>query len=123
MPRTILITGGAGFIGSHLADDALAHGERVVVLDDLSTGKRDNVPAGAVFYQRDLLDPGLDELLADERVDLVNHHAAQANVRVSLEDPAADARVNVLGTLALVAAARRAGVRRFLFASSGGTVY
>ena len=123
MPRTILITGGAGFIGSHLADDALAHGERVVVLDNLATGKRENVPAGAVFHERDLLDPGLDELVADEKIDVVNHHAAQANVRISLEDPAADARVNVLGTLALIAAARRAGVRRFLFASSGGTVY
>jgi UDP-glucose 4-epimerase len=122
-PRTVLITGGAGFIGSHLADDALAHGERVIVLDDLSTGRRENVPAGAVFHQRSLLDPGLDELLADERVEVVNHHAAQANVRVSLEDPAADARVNVLGSLELIAAAKRAGARKFLFASSGGTVY
>jgi UDP-glucose 4-epimerase len=121
--RTILITGGAGFIGSHLADDALARGERVVVLDNLSTGRRENVPAGATFHQRDLLDPGLDQLLADERVDTVNHHAAQANVRVSIEDPVADARVNVLGGLALIAACRRAGVRRFVFASSGGTVY
>lgn len=123
MSRTVLITGGAGFIGSHLADDALAHGERVVVLDDLSTGKRENVPAGAIFHRRSLLDPGLDELLADERVDTINHHAAQANVRISVEDPAADARINVLGTLELIAAARRTGVRRFLFASSGGTVY
>ena len=121
--RTVLVTGGAGFIGSHLADDVLAHGERCVVLDDLSTGKRENVPAGAIFHQRDLLDPGLEELLADERVDVVNHHAAQANVRVSIEDPAADARVNVLGGLELIAACRRAGVRRFVFASSGGTVY
>jgi UDP-glucose 4-epimerase len=121
--RTILITGGAGFIGSHLADDALAHGERVIVLDNLATGKRENVPAGAVFHHRDLLDPGLEELIRDERVDTVSHHAAQANVRISLDDPAADARVNVLGSLALVAACKRAGVRRLLFASSGGTVY
>jgi len=121
--KTVLITGGAGFIGSHLADDCLRRGERVVILDNLSTGRRENVPAGAVFYQRDLLEPGLDELLGDEKVDVVNHHAAQANVRVSLEDPAADARINVLGGLELVAACRRAGVRRFVFASSGGTVY
>ena len=121
--RTVLITGGAGFIGSHLADDALAHGERVVVLDDLSTGKRENVPAGVIFHERDLLAPGLDELLASERVDVVNHHAAQANVRVSLEDPAADARVNIMGSLKLLTAAKRVGVRKFLFASSGGTVY
>jgi UDP-glucose 4-epimerase len=121
--KTVLITGGAGFIGSHLADDALARGDRVVILDNLATGKRENVPSGAVFYERDLLDPGLDELLADERVDAVNHHAAQANVRVSIEDPAEDARVNVLGGLELIAACRRAAVRRFVFASSGGTVY
>jgi UDP-glucose 4-epimerase len=121
--RTILITGGAGFIGSHLADDALAHGERVIVLDNLATGKRENVPAGAVFHHRDLLDAGLDELIRDERIDVVSHHAAQANVRLSLDDPAADARVNVVGSLALVAACKRAGVRRLLFASSGGTVY
>jgi UDP-glucose 4-epimerase len=121
--RTVLVTGGAGFIGSHLADDVLAHGDRCIVLDDLSTGKRENVPAGAIFYQRGLNDSGLAELLGDERVDVVNHHAAQANVRVSIEDPAADARVNVLGGLALVAACRRVGIRRFVFASSGGTVY
>jgi UDP-glucose 4-epimerase len=123
MTETVLITGGAGFIGSHLVDDALAHGERVVVLDDLSTGKRENVHPDAVFYHRDLLEPGLAELLADEGVTRINHHAAQANVRLSLEDPAADARVNVLGTLELIAAAKKTGVRRFLFASSGGTVY
>ncbi len=121
--RTVLITGGAGFIGSHLADDVLAQGGRAIVLDNLSTGKRENVPAGAVFYQRDLLDPGLDQLLADEKVDAVNHHAAQANVRVSIEDPAEDARINILGGLELVTACRKAGVKRFVFASSGGTVY
>ena len=120
---TVLVTGGAGFIGSHLVDDLLAKGDRAIVLDNLSTGKRENVPAGAVFYERDLLEGGLAELLRDEKVDVVNHHAAQANVRVSIEDPAEDARVNVLGGLQLVAACRKAGVRRFVFASSGGTVY
>ena len=90
--RTVLITGGAGFIGSHLADDALAHGERVVVLDNLSTGKRENVPAGAVFYERDLLDARARRAPRRRaRRRSVNHHAAQANVRISLEDPAADA--------------------------------
>jgi len=121
--RTFLITGGAGFIGSHLADDVLAHGDRAIVLDNLATGRRENVPDGAVFYQRDLLDPGLDELLGDERVDVVSHHAAQVNVRVSVDDPATDARINVLGGLELVRACQRVGVRRFVFASSGGTVY
>lgn len=123
MAKTILITGGAGFIGSHLAEEELAHGNRVLVLDSLVTGRRENVPTGAIFLHRDLREPGLDEILRQERVDVVSHHAAQANVRVSVEEPLADAEANVLGGLALVEACRRAGVRKFLFASSGGTVY
>ncbi len=123
MAKTILITGGAGFIGSHLAEEELARGNRVLVLDSLITGRRENVPSGALFLHRDLRDPGLDEILRQERVDVVSHHAAQANVRVSVEEPLADAEANVLGGLALVEACRSAGVRKFLFASSGGTVY
>lgn len=123
MPETLLITGGAGFIGSHLAEEALAAGDRVVVLDSLVTGRRENVPAGAVFHRRDLRDPGLAELLRAEGVTAVSHHAAQANVRNSVEDPLTDAEANVLGGVKLIAACRRAGVRRILFASSGGTVY
>ena len=123
MSRTILVTGGAGFIGSHLVDDAIAHGERVVVVDNLATGKRSNVAPEASFHQMDLNDPRLDQLVGDEKVDVISHHAAQANVRVSLDDPSADARTNILGTLALVRAAKRTGVRTFVFASSGGTVY
>jgi UDP-glucose 4-epimerase len=121
--RTILITGGAGFIGSHLADDALAHGERVIVVDNLVTGRRENVPPGALFLERDLAAPGLEEVLRAERVDVVSHHAAQANVRVSVDDPVHDAEANVVAGVKLIQACRRAGVRRILFASSGGTVY
>ena len=110
MSHTLLITGGAGFIGSHLADDALAHGDRVVILDNLSTGKRENVPAGATFYQRDISEPGLDELVADEKIDVVSHHAAQVNVRISIADPTADARTNILATLDLIAACKNIGV-------------
>jgi UDP-glucose 4-epimerase len=123
MAETVLITGGAGFIGSHLADDALRQGHRVVVLDDLSTGRRDNVPPGAELVVRDLRDDGLEDLLRDRGVTVVNHHAAQANVRVSVEQPLLDAEANVLGGLKLIQACRHAGVRRILFASSGGTVY
>jgi UDP-glucose 4-epimerase len=121
--RTILVTGGAGFIGSHLAANALAAGDRVLVLDSLVTGRRENVPAGAEFLHRDLADPGLEELLRKEKVDIVSHHAAQANVRVSVDDPVHDAEANVVVGVKLIQACRRAGVRRILFASSGGTVY
>ncbi|MGE0641453.1 MAG: NAD-dependent epimerase/dehydratase family protein [Thermoanaerobaculia bacterium] len=123
MSRTLLVTGGAGFIGSHLVEDALAHGEKVVVVDDLSTGKRANVAPGAVFHEMDLNDPRLDQVIGDEKVDVISHYAAQVNVRVSLENPSADARTNILGTLALIRAARGCGIRTFVFASSGGTVY
>lgn len=123
MTETILITGGAGFIGSHLADDALSQGHRVIVVDSLVGGRRENVPAGAVFHHLDLRDDALESILRDERVTVVSHHAAQANVRVSVEDPLGDAEANVLGSLKLITACRRAGVRRILFASSGGTVY
>ena len=123
MSETILVAGGAGFIGSHLAADAVAEGHRVVVLDDLSTGHRENVPADARFVHGSILDDDLPELLRDEGVTVVLHYAAQANVRTSVDDPLLDARVNVVGSLQLIQACRRAGVRRFLFASSGGTVY
>ena len=123
MTETLLITGGAGFIASHLADDALRAGHRVVVLDNLSTGRRENVPAGAELVVRDLREDGIEEVLAHYRVTAVSHHAAQANVRVSVDDPLLDAEANVIGSLKLIQACRRAGVRRFLFASSGGTVY
>jgi UDP-glucose 4-epimerase len=123
MAETLLITGGAGFIGSHLAEEALAAGHRVVVLDNLATGKRSNVPPGAVFLERDLRQRGIEDVLRDHQVTVVSHHAAQANVRVSTEDPVFDAEVNVIGGLNLIAACVRAGVRRLVFASSGGTVY
>lgn len=123
MTETLLITGGAGFIASHLADDALQAGHRVVVLDNLSTGRRENVPAGAELVERDLREDGVEEVLAHYGVTAVSHHAAQANVRVSVDDPLLDAEANVIGSLKLIQACRKAGVRRFLFASSGGTVY
>lgn len=123
-PReTLLITGGAGFIGSHLAEEALAAGDGVVILDNLATGHLRNVPEGAVFVERDLREPGLEDLLAEYGVTAVSHHAAQANVRVSLDDPAFDAEVNVVGGIRLLTACRNVGIRRVLFASSGGTVY
>ncbi len=118
-----MITGGAGFIGSHLADTAVAQGHRVIILDNLITGKRENLPPEAVFIQEDLERAPFEEILGDEGVSVVSHHAAQANVRISLDHPLEDARTNILGSLALFQACRQRGVRRVLFASSGGTVY
>jgi UDP-glucose 4-epimerase len=119
----ILVTGGAGFIGSHVVDAYLAAGHEVVVLDNLSTGKRRNLDPRARFVEADVLDPAAAALVRDERFDVVNHHAAQIDVRRSVSDPLFDARVNVLGTIGLLDAARQAGVRRFVFVSSGGAVY
>jgi UDP-glucose 4-epimerase len=119
----VLVTGGAGFIGSHVVDALLALGHRVVVLDDLSTGDLRRVPAEARFVRGDVRDPGLDALLVEERVDTVFHLAAQIDVRKSVEDPVFDAEVNVLGTIRVALAAAKAGVSQVVFSSSGGAIY
>lgn len=121
--RNVLVTGGAGFIGSHVADAYLARGDQVWVVDDLSTGSRENVPAAATFLEVDIRDPGVRDLFREVRFDLVNHHAAQIDVRVSVADPLHDARVNCLGLLNLLEGAREAATERFVFVSSGGVVY
>ena len=117
----VLITGGAGFIGSHLADAYLARGWRVSVLDNLSTGSRDNVPRGAELIEADLSESAA--IVARLRPDIINHHAAQMDVRKSVADPAFDAEVNVVGSLRLLEKAKETGVKRFIFASSGGATY
>jgi len=119
----IIVTGGAGFIGSHVVDAYVAAGHDVIVVDDLSTGHRENLNPRARFHALDIQDPRTAELLRDERPDVLNHHAAQMDVRRSVADPLFDARVNVLGTIHLLEAARQAGVRRVVFVSSGGAVY
>jgi len=124
MGRRILVTGGAGFIGSTIADRFLAAGWDVAVLDDLSSGKRENVPAGARFYPCDVRSAAAAEVVASERPEVICHHAAQIDVRRSMAEPRHDADVNVGGLLNLLDAAARAGsVRRVLFASSGGAAY
>src|SRR5688500_17136905 len=100
-PRRVLVTGGAGFIGSHVVDAYLARGDQVWVLDDLSSGRRENVPADAHFVQADVADPAVRELFKEARFQVVNHHAAQIDVRTSVADPMKDARVNVMGLLNL----------------------
>ena len=119
----VLVTGGAGFIGSHVADAYLRAGHEVVVLDSLVHGKRENVPAGAEFVRADVRDAAAAALIQERRFDLINHHAAQMDVRVSVSDPRFDASVNVDGLLNLLEAARAGGVKRFVFVSSGGVVY
>ncbi len=119
----ILVTGGAGFIGSQVADAYLAAGHEVTVLDDLSTGNRANLNPAARFVQADVAGPQAAELVAGGGFDLVNHHAAQVSVPYSMEDPVHDQRVNALGTLNLIRAAIRGKVKRFIFVSSGGAVY
>lgn len=111
-----VVTGGAGFIGSHVAEALLARGDEVTVIDNLSSGKRENVPAGASLLEHDVREP----LEVDAHV--VFHLAAQADVRVSVDDPRYDAEVNVLGTIRVLEAARAAGAR-VVFASTGGAIY
>ncbi len=120
---SICITGGAGFIGSHIADAFLARGDQVVVVDDLSTGREENVPAGAELHRLDVRSEEAATLIEQWGFDLLVHQAAQMDVRRSVEDPVFDASVNVLGSLNLLEAAVRGGVGRVLFASTGGAIY
>ena len=120
----ILVTGGAGFIGSHVVDLLIEAGYDVAVVDDLHTGKRENVNPAARFYPVDIRDAAaLDKVFAAERPLLVSHQAAWADVRGSLADPAGYAGVNVIGTLNLLQSAQRHGVRKIVFASTGGAIY
>lgn len=123
MTRRVLVSGGAGFIGSHVVEAYLAAGDEVSVLDDLSTGKAENVPAGVNLVRADIRSPEARALVAGGGFTVLNHHAAQMDVRRSVEDPVFDAQVNVLGLLNLLEGARAGSVRRIVFASSGGTVY
>ncbi|MFM7543299.1 MAG: NAD-dependent epimerase/dehydratase family protein [Ignavibacteria bacterium] len=119
----IAITGGAGFIASHIADAYVSLGHEVFIIDNLSTGKLENIPSQATFIEMDVNDPALPELFMDEKFDIVNHHAAQMDVRVSVQDPSFDARINILGGLNVYESAFKSGVKKIIFASSGGTVY
>ncbi len=119
----ILITGGAGFIASHISESYLQEGHQVAIVDDLSQGQEKNIPQGAHFYRLDILDPHLEEVFSRERPEVVNHHAAQIDVRKSVADPTFDAKINILGTLSLLKCAQRHGTRQVIFASSGGAIY
>jgi UDP-glucose 4-epimerase len=124
MAKTALVTGGAGFIGSHVADRFLRAGYDVTILDDLSSGRRDNLPEGVRFVLGDITSPEAADLVRDGRFDVLCHLAAQIDVRRSVEDPAWDARQNIIGTLNLMEAVRTSGHRtRVIFSSTGGALF
>ena len=119
----ILVTGGAGFIGSHIVDALIGEGHRVAVLDNLSTGRPENLNPKAAFHKADIRDKGISGVFAEARPEVVFHEAAQVSVRLSVDDPCADADVNVTGTLNVLEQCVKHGVKKVVFASSGGAVY
>ncbi|MCI0527619.1 MAG: NAD-dependent epimerase/dehydratase family protein, partial [Nitrospira sp.] len=119
----ILVTGGAGFIGSHVVDAFLSGGHDVVVVDNFSTGKPQNLNPRAKFYQLDIRSEEVYRVFKDERPDIVDHHAAQIDVRKSVSDPTYDAHVNIIGTINILQAAVKSGVQKVIFASTGGAIY
>src|SRR5215213_11285394 len=123
MSGRVLVTGGAGFIGSHIAEAYLRDKWEVTVLDDLSRGHQANDPKGAPFVRADIRSPEARQAVATGRFDVVNHHAAQIDVRVSVDRPAFDSHINVVGFVNLLEGAGEGGVKRVIFASSGGVVY
>lgn len=119
----ILVTGGAGFIASNITDAYIAAGHDVVIVDNLSTGRKENINPKATFCQIDIRDKGIADLFQKHQFDLVNHHAAQMDVRRSVDDPIYDAEVNALGFLNLLQQSVKTGVKKVIFASSGGAIY
>ena len=119
----ILVTGGAGFIGSHIVDAYIKAGHSVVVIDDLSMGNLNNLNPAAKFYKLDIRDEKLKEIFHQENFDVVNHHAAQMDVRKSVEDPIFDASVNILGVLNILENCRIYRINKFIFSSTGGAIY
>jgi UDP-glucose 4-epimerase len=119
----ILVTGGAGFIASHVVDAYVELGHQVVIVDDMSSGRESNLNRAAKLYQVDIRTPQLAEVFAAERPDCVNHHAAQISVRHSVERPLDDALLNIGGSLNLIETARQFGIKKIIYASSGGAVY
>jgi UDP-glucose 4-epimerase len=119
----ILVTGGAGFIGSHVADGFRALGHDVAVVDNMSAGNRANLDAAIRLYERDIRDDAMEDVFQDFRPDVVDHHAAQSNVPASVVDPVHDASVNILGGLNLLRLSAKHGVKKFIYISSGGAMY
>jgi len=123
MKNKILITGGAGFIGSHIVDLFIKKGHKVVVIDNLSRGTKKNLNSKAKFYQIDLLSPRLNKVFEKEKPEIIIHEAAQVNVRASIKDPKKDARINIYGAINLFSQAAKYKVKKIIYASSGGAIY
>jgi len=119
----VLITGGAGFIGSNVADRFIEDGSEVVIVDDLSSGKEENINRKAKFYRCDIRDKQISNIFEKEKPQIIIHNAAQISVRISVEDPASDADINIIGAINILEACKKYKVRKVVFASSGGTVY
>jgi UDP-glucose 4-epimerase len=119
----VLVTGGAGFIASHLVDAYLERGDQVLVIDDLSSGSKKNLSSKAELFEISLLDDRVEKIVKNFKPDLINHHAAQKSVRDSVDRPKKDADINIMGLLNLLEAAKKTSCRQVLFASSGGAIY
>lgn len=119
----ILVTGGAGFIASHIADKYIEAGHEVVIVDNLTTGSQKNINPLAKFHKLDIRSPKLSEVFNKEKFEIVNHHAAQINLRRSVKEPLYDADVNILGSINILENCVKFGVKKIIFASSGGAVY
>jgi len=119
----ILVTGGAGFIGSNVVDGYIEKGHSVVVVDNLFTGKKENLNTAATFYEVDIRSQEIGTIIEKERPEIINHHAAQISVPASVEDPCFDADVNVRGLLNVLETSRKNGIRKIVFISSGGAIY
>lgn len=119
----VIVTGGAGFIGSHLVEALLAQRHQVTVVDDLSTGHRENIPDGVELVREDIRSERMRDLWRDTRPEYVFHLAAQKNVRTSMEDPLTDADINIAGSLNLIQASQQFRVKKFIFSSTGGAIY
>ncbi|MFC2061468.1 NAD-dependent epimerase/dehydratase family protein [Elusimicrobiota bacterium] len=119
----ILVTGGAGFIGSHIVDRLIVEGHNVAIIDNLCTGREENINTQAAFYKKDIRDKDIDKIFEKEKFNILFHLAAQMDVRTSVQNPFFDADVNIMGGINLLEACVKHGVKRFVFASSGGVMY
>lgn len=121
--KKILVTGGAGFIGSHIVDRLIKEGHKVVVIDNLSTGKKENLNKKANFYKIDIQNQKISQIFKKEKSEIVFHYAAQIDVRKSVKNPIENAKINILGSLNLLENCKRYKIKKFIFASTGGAIY